>query len=136
MPKIEVNLTSGGTINQGIVIKGGGKSLPVYTRNAGIIFLDPEDLKSLSVYPLTAVKVTSKMNEVIVFVQESPDAPHKGVAFMPRGPWVNALVDPNTYGSGCSMFKDTKVTIESPTNDEKPLNMPEFMKKYYLEETV
>jgi len=134
--KIEVKLTSGGTINQGIVIKGGGKSLPVYTRNVGIIFLDPIDLKELGVYPLTPVKVTSKMNEIIVFAQESPDAPHPGVAFMPRGPWVNALVDPNTYSSGCSMFKNTPVSIEPAPEGVKPMNMPELMKKYYIEKAV
>ncbi|MHA1728755.1 MAG: molybdopterin dinucleotide binding domain-containing protein [Promethearchaeota archaeon] len=136
MPKIELNLTSGGTINQGVVIKGGGKTLPVYTRNVGIIFLDPEDLKSLGAYPLTPVKVTSEMNEVIVFVQESPDAPHKGIAFMPRGPWCNLLFIPKTYSSGCPMFKNTKITVEQAPEGKKPLNMPELMSKYYLENTA
>ena len=136
MSKIDLNLTSGGTINQGIVIKGGGKSLPVYTRNVGIIFFDPEDLKSLGVYPLTPVLVSSKMNKVIVFAQESPDAPHKGIAFMPRGPWCNLLVNPDTMGSGCSMFKNTEISVEPVTDGKKPLNMPELIKQYYLEEAA
>ena len=132
MAKLELKLTSGATINQGMVAKGGGKGLPVYTRNAGIIFLDTEDFKELGIYPLTPVKVSSEMNEVIVFAQISPDAPHKGVAFMPRGPWCNLLILPNTYSSGAPMYKNTPITVE-PAPGERPLNMPELMKKYYIE---
>ena len=133
MAKIKLKLTSGATIGQGVIIKGGGKSLPVYTRNAGIIFLDPADLKKLDLYPMAVVKVSNEMNEVLVYVQISPDAPHPGVAFMPRGPWANTLIVPKTYSSGAPMYKNTEITVETITTNEKPLNMPELMKKYYLE---
>lgn len=132
LTKIEVKLTSGATIKQGIVAKGGGKGLPVYTRSAGIIFLDPEDLKKLALLPLSPVKVKNEMNEVIVLAQLSPDAPHPGVAFMPRGPWANLLINPYTYNSGCPMYKNTTVTIEPADSSQKPLDMPELMKKYYI----
>jgi len=131
--KITVKLTSGATIDQGVVIKGGGKGLPVYTRNAGIIFLDPTDLKKLDLYPMAIVKVSNEMNQVLVYVQISPDAPHPGVAFMPRGPWANTLIIPKTYSSGAPMYKNTEVVIEPVNSNEKPLNMPELMKKYYLD---
>ncbi len=133
MAKIKLKLTSGATIGQGVIIKGGGKSLPVYTRNAGIIFLDPADLKKLDLYPMAVVKVSNEMNEVLVYVQISPDAPHPGVAFMPRGPWANTLIVPKTYSSGAPMYKNTDIIVETITTNEKPLNMPELMKKYYLE---
>ncbi|TFG18572.1 MAG: molybdopterin dinucleotide-binding protein [Promethearchaeota archaeon] len=135
MSKIKLRLTSGATIDQGVVIKGGGKALPVYTRNAGIIFLDPSDLKKLDLYPMAVVKISNEMNEVLVYAQISPDAPHPGVAFMPRGPWANTLIIPNTYSSGAPMYKNTEITVESITTNEKPLNMPELMRKYYLEKT-
>jgi formylmethanofuran dehydrogenase subunit D len=131
--KITVKLTSGATIDQGVIIKGGGKGLPVYTRNAGVIFLDPMDLKKLDLYPMAIVKVSNEMNQVLVYVQISPDAPHPGVAFMPRGPWANTLIIPKTYSSGAPMYKNTEVTIEPVNSNEKPLNMPELMKKYYLD---
>lgn len=136
MPKIEVMITSGATINQGVVAKGGGKALPMYTRNAGIIFLDPEDFRKLAIYPLTPVKLSNEFNEVIVYAQISPDAPHKGVGFMPRGPWCNLLIHPETHSSGCPMYKSTKVTIEAAEDGQKPLNMPELMKKYYIEQAA
>ena len=107
--------------------------MPVYTRSAGIIFLDPSDLKKLDLYPMAVVKVSNEMNEVLVYVQISPDAPHPGVAFMPRGPWANTLIVPKTYSSGAPMYKNTEITVETITTNEKPLNMPELMKKYYLE---
>jgi len=133
MPKLELHLTSGGSINQGLVTKSGAKALPSYTRNAGIIFIDPEDFKKLEIYPLTPVKVTSEMNEIIVFAEISEDGPHPGIAFMPRGPWCNALVDPYTYSSGCAMFKDTKISVEPAPKGEKPLDMPALMKKFYID---
>jgi len=131
IPKIDLILTSGATIDQGIVSKGGGKALPAYTKNAAVIFLDPEDMKKLDLYSLTPVKVSSGTNHVIVYAITSPDAPHQGIAFMPRGPWCNILIDPNTSSSGAPHFKDTRITIE-PAPSEKPMNMPELMKKYYL----
>jgi formylmethanofuran dehydrogenase subunit D len=133
LTKIQLKLTSGATVDQGVVIKGGGKALPVYTRNAGIVFLDSTDFKTLNIYPMSVVKVTSDMNEVLVYAQISPDSPHPGVAFMPRGPWANLLILPETYSSGAPMYKDTQIWIEPVTTKEKPLNMPELMQKYYVE---
>ncbi|MHA1819040.1 MAG: molybdopterin dinucleotide binding domain-containing protein [Promethearchaeota archaeon] len=133
MGQIKVVLTTGGTIMQGVTTKGGGKALPIYTRNVGVIFLDPDDLKELGVVPGTPVKVKSKFNEVIVTAKLSPDAPHKKIAFMPRGPWCNLLVDPQTFDSGTPMYKYNEITIEPAAEGERPLNMPELMKKYYLE---
>jgi formylmethanofuran dehydrogenase subunit D len=131
VPKIELMLTSGATIDQGIVSKGGGKALPIYTKSTAVIFLDPEDMKKLDIYSQASVKVSNGFNQVILYAYTSPDAPHQGIAFMPRGPWCNLLIDPNTDSSGAPMFKSTKITIE-PASSEKPLNMPELMKKYYL----
>ncbi|MBD3354174.1 MAG: molybdopterin dinucleotide-binding protein [Candidatus Lokiarchaeota archaeon] len=136
MVKLNIRLTSGGTINQGQVTKSGGKSLPMYTKHVGSIFLDKDDFNKLQVFPMTPVKVRSEFNEVIVYAQISADGPHPGVGFIPRGPWCNLLVDPYTYSSGCPMFKDTPVTVEPADSHEKPLNMPELMKKYYIEKAA
>jgi len=133
LSKINLKLISGATVDQGVIIKGGGKALPVYTRSAGIIFLDPIDLKKLDLFPMSVVRVSNELNEVVVYAQISPDAPHPGIAFMPRGPWVNTLIIPTTYSSGAPMYKSTEVWVEPVSTNEKPLNMPELMKKYYLE---
>ena len=132
MVKIKLRLTSGGTINQGVCTKSAAKTLPLYTRHVGTVFLDQADFKKLTIFPMNPVIVKSEFNEVIAYAQVSPDGPHEGIAFMPRGPWCNLLVDPNTYSSGCPMFKDTPITIEPAKKNQKPLDMPELMKQYYI----
>jgi len=132
MVKLNLRLTTGGSINQGVCTKSASKPFSEYTTHVGCIYLDSEDFKALEIFPMTPVKVKSAFNEVIVYAQISADGPHKGIAFMPRGPWCNLIVDPYTYSSGCSMFKDVPITVEPAKTHEKPLDMPELMKKYYL----
>ncbi len=133
MPKIELRMTTGGTLNQGVSTKGGRKEIPFYTRNAAIVFLDPDDFNVLQIYPNSPVKITSPFGEIIAIADLSPDAPHKGIAFMPRGPWTNQLVNPETYSNGTPMYKETNISIEPADPAAKPLNMPEFMRKTYIE---
>ncbi|OLS15489.1 MAG: molybdopterin dinucleotide-binding region [Promethearchaeota archaeon CR_4] len=133
MPKIQLRMTTGGTVTQGVSTKGGRKEQPFYTRAAAIVYLDPSDFNMLQIYPNSPVKVTSKYGEIIAIADLSPDAPHPGVSFMPRGPWVNHVVDPETYSNGTPMYKETDVTIEPCEGAEKPLNMQEFIRKNYIE---
>jgi formylmethanofuran dehydrogenase subunit D len=133
MPTITVTMTTGGTVEQGVSTKGGRKEQPFYTKRAAIIFLDPTDFNQLQIYPQSPVKVTSEQGEIIAIADLSPDAPHPGIAFMPRGPWTNRLISPITYSAGTPMYKSTTITIEPVDNREKPLNMPEFIRKNYIE---
>jgi formylmethanofuran dehydrogenase subunit D len=133
MPKIELRMTTGGTLNQGVATKGGRKERSTYTNAAAIVFLDPEDFNILQIYPNSPVKITSKFGEIVAIADLSPDAPHKGIAFMPRGPWTNQLVNPETYSNGTPMYKDTQISIEPADPAAKPMNMPEFIRKNYVE---
>jgi formylmethanofuran dehydrogenase subunit D len=114
--KITINLISGRTIQQGVAIEG-GKEKPYYRDAAGIIELDPADLKALGVWKNTNVRVTSPYGSVIVKVTETSQGPHPGVAFMPMGPWANSVIDPNTYSTGMPTFKGTPVTLEVAINE-------------------
>jgi len=110
--KITINLISGRTIQQGVAIEG-GKEKPLYRTAAGIIELDPEDFKRLGIWKNTNVRVTSPHGNVIVKAMATSQGPHPGVAFIPMGPWANAIIDPNTYSTGMPTFKGVPVTIEA-----------------------
>ena len=113
---ITINLISGRTIQQGVAIEG-GKEKPLYRTAAGIVELDESDFKKLGVWKNTNVRVTSPYGSVVVKAIETSQGPHPGVAFIPMGPWANAIIDPNTYSTGMPTFKGTPVTIEVAANE-------------------
>ena len=113
---ITVNLISGRTIQQGVAIEG-GKEKPNYRTAPGIIELDHADLKALGAWKSTNVKVSSPYGSVVVKAIETTQGPHPGVAFIPMGPWANAIIDPNTYSTGMPTFKGTPVTLEVAVNE-------------------
>ena len=99
MATINVNLISGRSIQQGVAIEG-GKEKPAYRTAAGIIELDPSDLKKLGTWKNTNVRVTSDYGSVIVKAIETTQGPHPGLGFIPMGPWANSIINPNTYSYG------------------------------------
>src|SRR5512137_2384901 len=113
---ISVNLISGRTIQQGVAIES-GKEKPSYRTACGIIEMDNADLKALGAWKNTNVKVTSAYGSVVVKAVEATQGPHPGVAFIPMGPWANAVVSDNTYSTGMPTFKGTPVKIEVALNE-------------------
>jgi len=111
-----VNLISGRSIQQGVAIEG-GKEKPAYRTAAGIIELDPSDLKKLGTWKNTNVRVTSDFGTVIVKAIETTQGPHPGLGFIPMGPWANAVIDPNTYSTGMPTFKGVPVKIDVAINE-------------------
>jgi formylmethanofuran dehydrogenase subunit D len=113
---IQVNLISGRSIQQGVAIEG-GKEKPAYRTAAGIIELDPSDLKKLGTWKNTNVRVTSDFGTVVVKAIETTQGPHPGLGFIPMGPWANAVIDPNTYSTGMPTFKGVPVKIDVAINE-------------------
>ncbi len=95
----------------------GGKDKPAYTEACGIIEIDPVDFKRLGAYRSTNVRVTSDFGTVVVKAIEATQGPHPGLAFIPMGPWANAVVDPNTYGMGMPTFKGVPIQVSVATNE-------------------
>ncbi|MCQ1539639.1 molybdopterin dinucleotide-binding protein [Methanocalculus taiwanensis] len=114
--KISLNLISGRTIQQGVSMEG-GKEKKAYTKACGIIEMDPSDMKKLSVWKNTNVRVTSEYGTVIVKAVEATQGPHPGLAYIPMGPWANMVVDPNTYSMGMPTFKGTPIEVEVAINE-------------------
>ena len=116
MATINVNLISGRSIQQGVAIEG-GKEKPAYRTAAGIIELDPSDLKKLGAWKNTNVKVTSDYGSVVVKAIETTQGPHPGLGFIPMGPWANAIINPNTYSTGMPTFKGVPVKVDVAMNE-------------------
>ena len=115
MAKIQLNLISGRTIQQGVAIEG-GKEKPAYREACGIIELDAEDFKKLGIYRNTNVRVTSAYGNVIVKAVDATQGPHPGLGWIPMGPWANSITNPNTYSTGMPTFKGVPVEVEpAPT---------------------
>src|SRR5271157_502504 len=132
MPAITIHVTSGATVQQGVVIKGGGKKLPEYRNVAAVIYLDMVDFKKLGVFPGTPVEVSNEYGRVVVIAHPTPDGPHPGIGFMPRGPWANMIIAPLTKCSGAPQYKDTVVQVE-PCPDKMPLQMADLMRTVYID---
>jgi formylmethanofuran dehydrogenase subunit D len=113
---IQVNLISGRSIQQGVAIEG-GKEKPAYRTAAGIIELDPSDLKALGAWKNTNVRVSSAYGSVIVKAIETTQGPHPGLAFIPMGPWANQIINPDTYSTGMPTFKGTPVKVDVAINE-------------------
>jgi formylmethanofuran dehydrogenase subunit D len=113
---IQLNLISGRSIQQGVAIEG-GKEKPAYRTAAGIIELDPSDLKKLGAWKNTNVRVTSDFGNVVVKAIETTQGPHPGLGFIPMGPWANAIIDPNTYSTGMPTFKGVPVKVDVAINE-------------------
>jgi formylmethanofuran dehydrogenase subunit D len=114
--EITLNLISGRTIQQGVAIES-GKEKPSYRTACGIIEMDDSDMKKLGAWRNTNVKVTSPYGSVIVKAIEATQGPHPGVAFIPMGPWANAIINPNTYSTGMPTFKGVPVKVEVAINE-------------------
>jgi formylmethanofuran dehydrogenase subunit D len=113
---IQVNLISGRSVQQGVAIEG-GKEKPAYRTAAGIIELDPSDLKKLGAWKNTNVRVTSEFGNVVVKAIETTQGPHPGLAFIPMGPWANSIINPNTYSTGMPTFKGVPVKVDIAMNE-------------------
>ena len=116
MAKIQLNLITGRTIQQGVAIEG-GKEKPSYREACGIIELDAEDFKKLGIYRNTNVRVTSPHGSVVVKAIDATQGPHPGLGWIPMGPWANSITNPNTYSTGMPTFKGVPVEVEPAPNE-------------------
>ena len=117
---LKANLITGRTVEQGIAIEG-FKDKAEYTDAAGVVQIDPGDLKALNIWPGSTVLVKSDYGEVVVKAVRSPYGPHLGIVFIPMGPWANQIVNPDTDTTGMPSFKGIQVTI-TPAPRQKVLD--------------
>ncbi|MDK2795190.1 MAG: formylmethanofuran dehydrogenase subunit [Archaeoglobaceae archaeon] len=118
---IVVELISGRTLDQGATVEE--KLSEEYFRAVNYVGLSEEDFKSLGLKEGDAVRVSTDFGEVVVFAKKG-ELP-KGMAFIPMGPYANAVIDPATDGTGMPQFKGVKAKIEK--TDEKVKTVKELL---------
>lgn len=126
---LEVMLNTGSTIYQGACKKRGSTLKDEYRHAAGIAYMDPKDMARIGVNNWDTGLVKTDWGEVVVYVAHSRDAPHEGSIFIPKGPWANVVVSPETYSCSDPTYKGVFATIEK--TDEEPLLMADLMAEVY-----
>jgi len=99
---MKVILNTGSTVEQGCITKSGKKMSKEYTEKAAVCYLNPNDFRELWYEKgsyLEKVKVVSEVGEVVLFAKPD-DGIAKAQAFVPRGPWSNAVISAETFGTG------------------------------------
>lgn len=127
--KLHVILLTGRTIEQGVA-RESGKSSKEYMQSVSVCFIDPEDLKASGIKENTNVRVSTSTGSVVLTAMESPRGPHKGIIFIPYGPWANMIVDPSTDSVGMPSLKGIPAKIE-PAPNERVLSLKELLTKEF-----
>ncbi|MHA1311536.1 MAG: molybdopterin dinucleotide binding domain-containing protein [Candidatus Helarchaeota archaeon] len=125
---LKCNLITGRTIDQGRAYEG-SKLSDEMTRAGAIVELDPDDMAELHIMTGSVVSIKTDFGEVIVRAIKSPNAPHKGVAFIPMGIWANQVINEDTTGIGTPSFKGISCNIE-PAPGKKVLSPQEIAESF------
>jgi formylmethanofuran dehydrogenase subunit D len=130
----KVILLTGRTVEQGVG-KEQGKMSKEYQENVAVCFIDPEDMKQLGIEEKTNVLVSTAYGSVVVKAVKSIRK-HVGSIFIPYGPWVNSIIDPETHGVGMPSLKGIQAHVK-PALNRKVLTITELLEKHYrpLKET-
>jgi len=129
VPKLKVMLITGRTIEQGVA-KERGKLSNEYMESVSVCYMDPEDLKKLGIKEKINVLVSTNHGSVILKALRSLRTPHVGMIFVPYGPWVNVVVDPETHGVGMPSLKGIPAEVE-PAPDKPVLSLEELLREQF-----
>ena len=127
---IEATLISGRTIGQGESMEK-SKLSSDYTKNTAICELDKSDMAKLGVKDGDIVRVSSEAGEVVLTVLTTQQGPHEGIAFIPLGPWANAITGIGSDSTGMPPFKGFKVKVEPAKKGDVVLTARELLKELY-----
>lgn len=127
--KLTVMLNTGTDIYQGACKKRGSTLKDEYRKVAGVCYMDPKDMARLDVRNWDSVLVKSDWGEVVVYAAHSRDAPHEGMIFIPKGPWANVVVSPETYCCSDPTYKGIHASVEK--TDKEVLLMADLMRDVY-----
>jgi len=109
MSRLILTLISGRTLKQAHAMHV-GKDSEAYREATTIISMHPNDLARLALADGQRVALTSPHGRVEV-TAEASDIP-QGLVFIPMGPTANALVGPDTEGTGMPAFKGLPVEAD------------------------
>jgi formylmethanofuran dehydrogenase subunit D len=125
MGSLKVKLLTGRSLSQGKT-KVAGKLSEDYMHSTAICEIDPEDLKVLGISPGTNVKVITSFGQVVLRSVSSTQAPHRGIIFIPYGPWASLVMDPTTHGTSMPSLKGIEAEVV-PVPEERILSINELV---------
>ena len=128
---MKVKLLTGRTIDQGVG-KERGKISKEYLDSVSICFIDPEDLGKLGIKENTNVLITTDYGSVVLKAVKSLRTPHSGSVFVPYGPWINMVIDPETNSIGMPSYKGIPAKV-TPAPDKPVLNLEELLQAEFTE---
>lgn len=126
---LKTTLLTGRTIEQGVG-KEVGKSSEAYRESVSVCYMDPKDLEKMEIERKDTIKVSTEFGSVFVKAVKSLRAPHPGIIFIPYGPWVNMLVDPETHGIGMPSLKGIPAYVE-PAPEESVPELEDLIRKQF-----
>lgn len=129
MDELEVVINTGSSIIQAFYEKKGSTLKDEYRQSTAVAFMDSEDMDLLSLKPRDKIDVITKWGEVTLFVDKSHDAPHRGMIFIPKGPWSNIIVSPETYCCNIPTYKGINGRIRK--SDKEVYLVADLMRKTY-----
>lgn len=129
MDKLNVIVNTGTSIIQAFYEKKGSTLKDEYRQATAIAFMDPRDMEKLNLVAHDKINVKSKWGNVTVYVDKSHDAPHEGMIFMPKGPWANIVINPETYCCNIPTFKGVQAIITK--SDDDVLLVADLMRNTY-----
>lgn len=128
MEEIKVKLISGRTIEQGENLEH--KMSDEYFQAVAVCELNEKDMEKLGISPDQNVKVKTQYGEVVVKAKKGKGYP-EGIAFIPMGPWANAVVSASTRGAGMPAYKGLDAVVTK--TDEPVLRITELFARYKTE---
>lgn len=117
MEKMEVLINTGTTAKQVFHEKNGSTLKNDYRQVAAVVYMDPRDMEKLSIKSGDSVDVKTKWGRVTLYAKKSHDAPHEKMIFIPRGPWSNIVVSPETYCCSVPTYKGIPGKISKSDKD-------------------
>lgn len=110
---LRVLLNTGSSTGQGKVMRGGRKIVEgdEYRKYAAVCYMNPRDMRYLGISEGGNVKVSSSVGSVSL--RASASSCPRGVIFVPKGPWINSIVEAETSQSGSPHFKGMEVTVSA-----------------------
>jgi len=110
-------LNTGTSVIQAFYEKKGSTLKDEYRQSTAIAYMDTEDMKKEGLKSHDRILIKSEWGKVVVYVDKSHDSPHRNMIFMPKGPWSNILISPETYCSNIPTYKAIEVTLTKTTQE-------------------
>lgn len=125
MERMNARLISGRTIAQGQNLDN--KLSEEYFNAVAICEMSEKDMEKIGVSADEHVEVRTSYGEVVVKAKKGGGNP-EGIAFIPMGPWANAVVSGDTHGAGMPQYKG--IDAEIGKSEEEVLPVKELMQRY------